>query len=293
MNVTENRTTTSTTRADRAGQRCVVLPSRRELDPVGHARRLRRNSTILAVATPVVLVALWQFAAGRGWIDTRFFPAPSKIARTAGTMVKSGTLFDDVWTTLRALLLGFALGLVAGVATGVVLGLSWIVRAALEPLFSALYTVPKLALLPLLLLIFGISETPKILLVAIGVFFIIWITVVEAILDIPDGYKEAAESFGVRGWARFTNVTLPAILPQIFVGIRLAIGNAVLIVVGVEFVNGDSGIGYRIWHSWSLFAADQMYVGIVTVALLGFLLSLAVQTTARYVIRWAPRRSGR
>lgn len=292
MNVTESRAAT-TAATGQAGPQCVVLPTRRELDPVGHARRMRRQSSLLAVGTPVVLIALWQLAASREWLDTRFFPAPSTIARTAWTMIKDGTLAEDVWTTLRALLIGFALGLVVGVATGVALGLSWIARAALEPLFTALYTVPKLAILPLLLLIFGLSETPKILLVAIGVFFIIWISVVESILDIPGGYKEAAESFGVRGWALFANVTLPAILPQIFVAIRLAIGNAVLIVVGVEFVNGDAGIGYRIWHSWSLFAASQMYVGIVTVALLGYLLSLVVQTMARYFIRWAPRRSSR
>ncbi|GAA0710855.1 ABC transporter permease [Dactylosporangium roseum] len=272
---------------------CVVAPTSRELDPVGHARRTRRYTTVLAITTPVVLLAVWQLAAIQEWIDTRFFPAPSRIAATAWTMTQNGTLADDVWTTLRALMIGFALGLFVGVATGVALGLSWIVRAALEPLLSALYTVPKLALLPLLLLIFGLGETPRILLVAIGVFFIIWISVVEAILDIPEGYKEAAESFGVRGWMCFTNVTLPAILPQIATGIRLAIGNAVLIIVGIEFVNGDSGIGYRIWHSWSLFAADQMYVGIITVALLGFLLSFLVQTTARLVIRWTPRNTTR
>jgi ABC-type nitrate/sulfonate/bicarbonate transport system permease component len=279
----------NSTRPGVTGTRCLVTPTRRELDPLGHARRARRQATLLAIATPTVLVLLWQLAAGQGWIDTRFFPAPSRIATTAWTMVKDGTLVTDVWTTLRALLIGFAIGLVAGLATGVALGLSWVVRSALEPLLSALYTVPKLALLPLLLLIFGLGQTPKILLVAIGIFFIVWITVVEAILDIPEGYREAAESFGVHGWTRFTSVTLPAILPQIFVASRLAIGNAVLIVVGIEFVNGDTGIGYRIWHSWSLFAADQMYVGIVTVALLGFLLSTAVQILAKRLIRWTPR----
>lgn len=291
MNTTD--AAASAVRPDGTGARCLVTPTKRELDPVGHARRTRRQAVLLAIATPVVLVALWQLAAGLNWLDTRFFPAPTRIATTGWTMIKDGTLATDVWTTLRALLIGFALGLVAGLATGVALGLSWVVRAALEPLLSALYTVPKLALLPLLLLIFGLGQTPKILLVAIGIFFIVWITVVEAILDIPEGYREAAESFGVNGWMRFTSVTFPAILPQIFVASRLAIGNAVLIVVGIEFVNGETGIGYRIWHSWSLFAADQMYVGIVTVALLGFLLSTVVQTIARHVIRWTPRNAKR
>lgn len=280
----------SLARAPVAGRSCVVSPGRRERDPVGHARRTRYMKAVLGMGTPVVLLAFWQYAGSQSWIDTRFFPAPSSIADTAGTMIENGTLFDDVWTTTRALLIGFAMGLLAGLAMGVALGLSRVVRASLEPLFSALYTIPKLAILPLLLLIFGLGETPKILLVAIGVFFIIWITVVEAILDIPEGYLEAAESLGVHGWSRFTNVTLPAITPQVFVAIRLSIGNAVLIVVGIEFVNGDAGIGYRIWHSWSLFAADQMYVGMVTVALMGFLLTFAVQVASRLIIRWGPRR---
>ena len=235
-----------------------------------------------------MLISLWQLCAAQGLIDTRFFPAPSQIVTTAQRMITDGTLFSDVWTTLRALLTGFAGGVVVGVATGVLLALSWPIRAGFEPLFNALYTVPKLAILPLLLLIFGLGETPKMILVGIGVFFIMWISTIEAVSDIPEGYIEAAQSFGVRGWDRFVNVTLPAVLPRIFTGLRLAIGNAVLIVVGIEFVNGDAGIGYRIWHSWSLFVADQMYVGIVTVALLGFSLALVIRTVARLVIPWSP-----
>ena len=279
---------TATSRPDNpANTACVVLPTAAELNPVGFARRRRRLSIGLGIAVPIILIAMWQLSANQRLIDTRFFPAPSKILTTAERMISNGTLFADVWTTLRALLIGYAFGVVIGVATGVLLALSWPIRAGFEPLFNALYTVPKLAILPLLLLIFGLGETPKMILIALGVFFIMWISTIEAVSDIPEGYIEAAESFGVRGWARFTNVTLPAVLPRIFTGLRLAIGNAVLIVVGIEFVNGDAGIGYRIWHSWSLFVADQMYVGIVTVALLGFVLALVIRLIARIGIPWA------
>jgi NitT/TauT family transport system permease protein/sulfonate transport system permease protein len=277
---------TGTTRPP--GAACVVLPTAAELDPVGYARRRRRVSAALGIAVPVVLIGLWQFCASRGLIDTRFFPAPSQILSTAERMIADGTLWGDVWTTLRALLIGFAGGVLVGVATGVLLAVSWIIRAGFEPLFTSLYTVPKLAILPLLLLIFGLGETPKMILVGIGAFFIMWISTLEAVTDIPEGYIEAAESFGVKGWAKFTNVILPAALPRIFTGLRLAIGNSVLIVVGIEFVNGDAGIGYRIWHSWSLFIADQMYVGIVAVALMGFVLALIIRIVARVVIPWSP-----
>jgi ABC-type nitrate/sulfonate/bicarbonate transport system permease component len=277
---------------ERSRAACAVVPGPAELDPVGYARRRRLISRALGIGVPIVLIALWQLCANQGLIDTRFFPAPSRIVTTAQRMIANGTLFSDVWTTLRALFIGFAGGVVVGVAIGVLLALWWPIRAGFEPLFNALYTVPKLAILPLLLLIFGLGETPKIILVGIGVFFIMWISTIEAVSDIPEGYVEAAQSFGVRGWHRFTNVTLPAALPRIFTGLRLAIGNAVLIVVGIEFVNGDAGIGYRIWHSWSLFVADQMYVGIVTVALLGFLLALVIRIVARLVIPWSPSNKG-
>ena len=287
MTSTEQRTSPRSAEGN-ARAACAVVPTGAELDPVGFARKRRRISRTLGIGVPIVLISLWQLCAAQGLIDTRFFPAPSQIVTTAQRMITDGTLFSDVWTTLRALLTGFAGGVVVGVTTGVLLALSWPIRAGFEPLFNALYTVPKLAILPLLLLIFGLGETPKMILVGIGVFFIMWISTIEAVSDIPEGYIEAAQSFGVRGWDRFVNVTLPAVLPRIFTGLRLAIGNAVLIVVGIEFVNGDAGIGYRIWHSWSLFVADQMYVGIVTVALLGFSLALVIRTVARLVIPWSP-----
>lgn len=267
----------------------VVQPGPEELDPSRYYARRQRTGLLLGAGVPILLFFVWQIAASLSLIDTRFFPAPTDIAITAVEMIESGMLISDAWTTLRALLLGLSLGILAGITTGVALGLSWHVRAALEPMLQALYTVPKLAILPILLLIFGLGETPKVLLVSIGVWFILWITVLEAILDIPAGYIEAAESFGVRGWRRFAHVTFPAILPQIFVALRLAVGNAVLIVVGVEFVSGDAGIGHRIWHSWSLFAADRMYVGVVLIALLGLVLATIVRISGRLAIPWAAR----
>jgi ABC-type nitrate/sulfonate/bicarbonate transport system permease component len=274
---------------EKVSSETLVVPGPQELDAPKYYGRRRRIKVILGACVPIALFVAWQFAAMQSLIDKRFFPAPSKIAETATVMVNNGILLSDTWTTLRALLIGLALGILVGILTGVALGLSWHFRAALEPLFQALYTVPKLAILPLLLLIFGLGELPKILLIAIGVWFILWITVVEAILDIPEGYLETAQSFGVRGWARFINVTFPAILPQIFVALRLAVGNAVLITVAVEFVSGDSGIGYRIWHSWSLFAADQMYVGVLLIALLGLAISMLVRIAGRIAVPWATR----
>jgi ABC-type nitrate/sulfonate/bicarbonate transport system permease component len=174
----------------------------------------------------------------------------------------------------------------SGGVVGFLLGSSRLARAAFEPTLNALYTVPKLALLPLLLLIFGIGEEPKIILIAMTVFFFMWISTMEAVATLSEGYGEAARSFRAGWWTRFRHVTFPAVLPQIFVAMRVSAGVAVLVLVGAEFVQGGNGIGYLIWNSWSLFLADRMYVGITVVALMGVVFSAVIAAVGRAVMPW-------
>lgn len=264
----------------------TIKPGEAERDPRSYARRARRQETVLAIVTPVVFFILWEIFARAGVLDARFFPAPSAIFMSALEMLSSGMLQKDIMASALRVLAGFAIGVVTGLGAALLLGLSRLTRAALEPFLTALYTVPKLALLPLLLLIFGLGELPSVLLVGMTVFFLVWIQCMEAVLTIPESYREAARSFGAKGWNMFYHVTWPALLPQLFISMRIAIGTAVLVIVGVEFVQASQGIGYRIWHSWSLFQANRMYVGICTVALMGFLFSSAVRWLGRRMLPW-------
>jgi len=264
-----------------------ILPGRAETNPVGHARRRRWERRLLGVATPVVLLLMWELAYREGWINPQFFPGPSRIVDAAIDMIRSGQWFSDLRVTLKTLAVGGGGGFVAGAIVGTVLASFRLLRYALEPTLGSFYTIPKLALLPLMLLIFGLGDLPGQLLVGLGIFFISFLTVLEAVLEIPEGYREAAASFGVRGLTLVRHVVLPAITPALFVGLRISIGQAVLIVITVEYLIGTKGIGFRIWHSWSLFAADQMYVGIVTVALLGFLLQSIVKFIGAKVAPWS------
>lgn len=278
-----------------AAQRCVrILPGIAERDPRRYALALARENRLLAIATPALFLLAWEFAGQVGWLPTRFFPPPSRIARTAVAMVASGELQRDLAASVLRIVAGFVLGVATGTAAGLLLGLSRRAHAALDPFLSALYTVPKLAILPLLLLIFGLGELPNIILVGMTVFFLVWITCMEAVLTIPENYRETARSFGARGWTMFVHVIWPAMLPQLFVAMRISVGTAVLVIVGIEFVQADVGIGYRIWHSWSLFQADRMYVGICAVALLGYVFATFVRWCGRLAIPWAtPRHGGR
>jgi ABC-type nitrate/sulfonate/bicarbonate transport system permease component len=253
------------------------------------ARRRRRRlaEVVLGITAPVVLIALWQLAATSGAVNPLFFPPPTKVWTSGVRLVENGELFHHLWVSLTRVLIGCAMGVISGVAAGVALGASRWVRAAFEPLLSALYTVPKLAVFPLLLLIFGLSDTALNVAIGMTVFFFMWVSTMTAFLAVSAGHREVAQSFNASPWQTFRHVLLPAALPQMFVGLRLSVGVAVLMMVGVEFSQAGEGIGYLIWYSWTLFKAPDMYVGIVAVALMGLLLSTIVKWVSLLVLPWA------
>jgi sulfonate transport system permease protein len=263
------------------------VPTRAELHPTRHRRRRRRIDLALSLSVPIVLIAAWQVTANAEWIDTRFFPSPARIWSAGVDLVREGRLQEAMLHSFRLVIFGFLLGSAAGVLGGMILGVSRVMRSAFEPLVYALWTVPKLALLPMLLLIFGLGTTPELLLIAISTFFLVIIPTVAAFTSVPLSYREAAQSFGAGRLNLLRHVLLPAALPQIFVALRVAIGAAILVMVGVEFVQGNDGVGFLIWNSWSLFLADRMYVGIVVVAISGALLTSLVVAIGRWVAPWA------
>jgi NitT/TauT family transport system permease protein/sulfonate transport system permease protein len=267
-------------------------PTAAETDPAAYRQRRRRIELTLAWLTPVLFVGLWQLAASQGWIDTKFFPAPTKVWTTGVSMVKSGVLWHNLYISLKRVILGFALGVLTGAAAGLCMGLSRTLRAAFDPILTAFYMVPKLALLPLLLLIFGIGELPLILEIAITVFFFMWLSSMAAFIAVPESYREAGRAFGTSPLQQFRHVLLPAVLPNFFVALRLSIGVAVLVMVGIEFVQASSGIGWLIWQSWNLFLAAEMYVGIVVVAVTGVVLTMLIRLIGRLVVPWAAASQG-
>ena len=268
-------------------------PGLAELQPHRYQRRRRLIDTSLAWGVPIILIALWEAGADGGLFRVQFFPAPSAIVAEAVSLVKSGELQSNLAISLERIAIGLTLGVLSGAVVGLLMGTSHLVRAALDSLLSALYTVPKLALLPVFLLIFGLGEVPIDLAIAVSVFFFMWISTMEAMLSVPEGYKEVASSFGASRWQMFRHVQLPAALPQMMVALQLSAGVSVLVMVGVEFVMGGNGIGNMIWLSWSLFLATKMYVGIVIVAVLGLVMIRLVRLATRWVVPWASTSSAR
>lgn len=261
-------------------------PVRDEAQLAGHARRRRLLEIVLGFALPIALLGLWQLAAETSRLDPRTYPPPLDIVREGWRLATRGDLWSDTYLTLRRVLIGFVIGTGAGLVFGFVMGVSRLIRKTVEPLLNALYVVPKLALLPVFLTIFGFGETPKVMLVAVTVFFFVWIDTMEAVTAIPEGYLDASKVFGSSRVQQFRHVLLPATLPQLFVALRIAIGVAVLVIIAAEFVVSSDGLGYLIFNSRQLFINGAMYVGIAVVAVLGVLLAALVGLIGRRLTPW-------
>ncbi|MEU1162371.1 ABC transporter permease [Streptomyces sp. NPDC005921] len=278
---------------DRESRVLVRAPGPAELHPARTHRRRRALELALATAVPVVLVLLWQLAANQAWIDDRVYPAPSTILSDGWHRAAAGDLWPDVRATTRRVLAGYAVGTAAGYALGLLMGSLPLVRAALEPLLDALYVVPKLALLPIFLNMFGLGEGPQVALVAVTVFFFVWISTMSAVIAVPSGHLDAGRVFGASPWQMFRHVLLPASLPAVLVGARIAAGVAVLVIVASEQIAATDGLGHLIFDSRALFQNDVMFVGIVCVAVLGVVFSELIRLAGRLLTPWAPRDRGR
>ena len=248
--------------------------------------RLRYRDVLLSTLTPLLLLALWEAAARGGALDARLFTPPTQIAQQGWDMILSGELWRHTSATLARLLSGFVIGAVAGIVAGLLMGVWRPLRAALGPTFTALYALPKIAIVPLLLLIFGLTETPKVLSVAISVFFVMQINTLAGIVQIDGRVLEAARAYKAGGLKLFRYVLLPGATPAIMTGLRVAAGMSVIVITAVEFVASNNGLGYLIWNSWQLFQPSKMYVGLIVVSLVGALVTALIILLERAALPW-------
>jgi ABC-type nitrate/sulfonate/bicarbonate transport system permease component len=255
---------------------------------IGERARLsaRRRDRILSIASPLGLLLAWELAATTGLIDVRFFPAPSAIIAKLIEMARSGELTENVLISLQRIVLGFLLGGVPAIVIGIAMGIWRPIRALVDPLIVATYPIPKSSLLPLILLIFGLGEMSKVMMVAIGVFYPMAINATAGVLQINQIYLDVGKSFKASPWDTFRTIALPGALPFIMTGVKLGAGLALILIAIAEMVGAKSGIGYMIWSAWETFAVAKMYVGLFVIALIGFAISLLLNEIERWVIRW-------
>ena len=253
---------------------------------VAAARRRQRIEKLLSTFSPLIILALWEVAARLNWIDLRFFPAPSQIAVVFYEMLTSGEYFSALRISASRIAIGFLIGAVPALVLGVLMGLSSIVRAIFSPVVGALLPIPKLALLPLILLVFGIGESSKWATIAAGVFFYVLYDTVVGVANIDRVYLDVAKAFGAPRRDYWFRIALPGALPMIFNGLKLGLAVGLLLIVAAEMIGANDGIGFLIWMGYSVFALERMYVGLLTMAVLGYIITQGLDALEKVLIPW-------
>jgi NitT/TauT family transport system permease protein len=243
-------------------------------------------TTVLSVISPLSLLLVWEILARLGLIDIRLLSSPTQIFQALLPLVASGDLFVNTLVSVQRVIWGFIAGALPGVLIGMSMGLSPLVRSAIEPMIQATYPIPKLAIMPLILLVFGLGETSKIFTIGIGVFYLVVINTMAGVLQIDKIYLEVAKNFRASRWDFYWTVAFPGALPMIFAGLKLGMGMALILVVAAEMSAAKAGVGWMIWRAYDMFAIEEMFVALIVLSVLGYLFALVLDAIERWVVPW-------
>jgi NitT/TauT family transport system permease protein len=265
---------------------------------------------LLSIGFPILLLVLWEGTVRLNWVDPRFFPAPSTVAVALLNLIATGELLGKfwllptrvrdgdwtgvlkvleeghLWVSLFRIFAGFILGAIPGIVLGVVMGMNRTIRVALDPVISAVYVLPKIAILPLVMLVFGIGELSKVVIVGIASFFLVLINTTAGVRDIEPIFFEAGRNYGANRLQMFIHIVIPGALPIIFAGLRLSLGTALIVIIAAEFVAAKYGLGYLIWFSWQTLLTENMFAGLVIIMLLGALFTSGLQAIEKWLMPW-------
>lgn len=265
----------------------VVLERSRTAKPALVSKRTFVR--LIAFLSPSLLLVLWEVLARLNVIDVRLFSRPSLIFEALYPLVKTGELFRHAYISVQRIVLGFFCGAVPGVVLGLSMGLFPPIRASLMPLVASTFPIPKLAIMPLILIVFGLGEASKVFTIAIGVFYLVLINSMTGVLSIEPIFLEVAKNFGASRRQFYLTVALPGSLPMIFAGLKLGMGTALLLIVAAELSAAQAGVGWMVWRAYDMFDIERMFSALITLAAMGYLLSLALDALEKRVIPWKAR----
>lgn len=247
---------------------------------------IKSKNRILTILSPLGLLLLWQVMVIIGVLDSRFFPAPTTILATMFEMIKSGILLTDLKVSLIRIFGGFFLGSIPGLIIGLSMGLFPLVKIILDPIVNATYPIPKLAIMPLIMILFGLTEFEKMVIIALGTIFMVLMNTVAGVINLDKIYMDVAKNYGASKKDYYLTVALPGALPMIFTGLKLGMGMALLLIVAAEMNGASEGIGYRIWASYSIFNIPEMFVCFIVMSMLGYVFTAVLDKIERIIIPW-------
>lgn len=256
------------------------VPGARLLARVGHA--FTRSYVIL------IALAIWEVLPRTGLVEAAFLPPLSQVLRTGWSLLVSGELLQHVKASLSRSLIGFLLSIVSGVPLGFLMGWYKGVANTISPLLEALRNTAALALLPVFSLLLGIGETSKIALIVYASSWPILLNTVSGVRNVDPLLIKSARTLGLSSWQLFSKVILPASIPTIFVGVRLAGATSLVVLVAAEMIGAKAGLGYLIIYAQYNFQIAHMYFGILTITVIGVLFNALLQQVERRFTSWKP-----
>ncbi|WP_036172384.1 aliphatic sulfonate ABC transporter permease SsuC [Massilia sp. 9096] len=239
-------------------------------------------------ALPLLLVAVWQTTAQIGWLSSRILPEPWAVAKAFWDLTLSGELWTHLRVSLWRAAAGFGLGAGFGLLLGLLNGSSRRAATLLDTTLQMIRNIPALALIPLVILWFGIDEAAKLFLLSVGVFFPVYLNTFHGIRSVDAGLIEMARSYGLSGWALYRDVILPGALPSILVGVRFALGLVWVLLIVAETISAQAGIGYMTMNAREFLQTDVVLVGVLLYALLGKAADWSARGMERHFLRWNP-----
>ena len=246
------------------------------------------NTQLLPWLVPIALLVVWQASSGFGWLSARVLPAPLDVLKAAQRLLASGELLTHVKVSteraLSGLLIGGGLGLLLGLLTG---SARW-AQTLLDSTIQMVRNVPPLAMIPLVILWFGIEETAKLFLISVAVFFPLYLNTFHGIRNVDPGLIEMGRSYGLSRRQLYTQIILPGALPSILVGLRFSLGLMWVILIVAETLSAQAGIGYLTMNAREFMQTDVVLVGILLYALLGKLADVLARVLERFGLRWHP-----
>jgi NitT/TauT family transport system permease protein len=245
-----------------------------------------RSVPLAAWGTLIGLVLLWQALASAGLMDTRFLPPPVTIIRALAALVASGELWTQLEPSLWRLGVGWGLGTLAGLVVGFAAGLFTAARSPALSVVSALFPIPKIALVPLFIIWFGIGEGSKVVTLAFGVFFPTVIGVAAGIDALPRGLVRMGQSFGLGRWAILRKIVLPGVVPALLSSFRVTSSIAIILLVAAEMIGAERGIGAFVLQAGNLYDTDNLLAGIVVLSALGLAVAWVLGRLERWLLRW-------
>ena len=234
----------------------------------------------------IVLIGLAEWGTRTGWISALTLPRPSDVLATFGELYQTGLLWKHLAPSLSRLAVGALFGVTSGIFVGVAIGLFSHVRAGLSPLVAAIFPVPKIALLPLFVIWFGIDEGSKYALIAFGTFTPTVVATYGAVDNVDRTLIRMGQSFGLGWWSIVSKIVVPGAMPGILSGLRISLTIAIILLVAAEMLGAEYGIGAYILQAGSLYDLERLFAGVVILSLLGVAVSSVVSFVERRVLNW-------